>query len=94
MRFREQKDSGLLVPEEKRAAVTKPEPFRGACGLRGARRERVIAALDALWDALDLSSGSGILGSSFQDRQRRYYAFRVFGEYLVGEDCPEKEQKC
>jgi hypothetical protein len=53
-------------------------------------RERTKKVLLDLWDAMRLS-GSGILDSR---RGFYYHAYRSLGTLLLGDECPEKEQKC
>lgn len=59
------------------------------------RRELAAMALAQLWDAMNLSSPSQIEfpGESLKIHEERYALYRLVGEAILGEDCPEKEIK-
>ena len=82
----QQRDSGILVPEEK------PQPplrtHAGALELQnGDQRAKAVAAFSELWDAMDLSSGR----ASLEVYEAHYQAYEYVGKMLLGDDLPQKE---
>lgn len=90
----EQRSSGLIVPKEK--PKQPPRKF-GLLEIRDdEQRETAKEALSKLWDAMGLSSGGDgiqLPGGPHPGTHRAHYRlYRMVGDFLLGDECPEKEQ--
>lgn len=80
--------SGLAVPAE----PPKPRRQYGALEVRDdEQREATKLAMDALWDAMELSRSSAFIlpDAPPLDAQRKLWRF--VGEMLLGSDCQERD---
>ena len=85
--------SGLVVFDMPKAEE-KPKRYYKPLEVRGdERREKVSKALDQLWDALGLSSGSSGIRLEHDTWDAHYDAFTYIGRMFLGSDLKEKEIK-
>lgn len=82
--------SGILVLSEK---PKKRRPIAyGPLELSDeTRRAAAEAALEALWDAMELSEGHHIPLRSAAVYEAYWQAYHYIGKMLLGQDCPGKE---
>lgn len=89
----EQRESGLILPQEK----PKP-PQRTYRPLEIQDEEQRLLAREALlklWDAMDLSRASPLMGHPSRETYEAWYkTYRFVGEMILGDDCPDKEVYC
>jgi len=85
-----ERPSGLVVPQPKPRRITHPPPEIQD----DEKRERAKEAMSQLWDALDLSDCGGICALGFRPTDMHRRLCRIFGQAILGDDCPEKEVLC
>lgn len=86
----EQRHSGLVVPK---ARSEPPSRQYGLLEIKDEERRAIAKeALSLLWDAMDLSRGSGGIVLKNDAHKTHYQIYRIVGEMLLGDECPEKEQ--